>query len=501
MERAPVRGGQDAGLGPGDVPAAPAFAETHSALVCFVGDRAYKMKKPVDLGFLDFTTRDARETACHRELELNRRIAPDVYLGVADVVGPDGAPCEHLLVMRRMPAARRLSALLADEAGAAACVQAVARQVAAFHASVPAVDRPEDYGGVDAVRANWADNLAAISDFPEVIAPDDRAAVGALANAYLDGRGPLFRERMARGLVRDGHGDLLADDIFCLDDGPRILDCLDFSPRYRYADVLLDAAFLAMDIERLGRPELARSFLRAWTEFTDDHHPDSMVHHYIAYRAHVRAKVACLRVAQGLADAAATARHLHDLARRHLEAGAIRVVLVGGLPGTGKTTLANGLAEATGWAVLHSDEVRKELVGLGHHVDAGTDPGHGLYTDEMHDATYAELTRRAASLLGRGESVVLDATWTSRDRRELARHAAHATSSDLVELRCDAPAALAANRVEHRGPTASDATVEVIRHLAARADAWPDAVRVDTSTSPGDAVATALRHVGRWRTS
>jgi aminoglycoside phosphotransferase family enzyme/predicted kinase len=497
MGLAPERSGQDAGPGPGaGVPAAPAVAETHSALVVFVGDRAYKMKKPVDLGFLDFTTRSAREAACHRELELNRRLAPDVYLGVVDVVDEDGVPCDHLVVMRRMPKERRLSRLLADEAGAGPCVQAVARQVATFHASVPAVDRPEDYGGAAAVRANWDDNVAAIGDFPEVIDPDERDAVGALAHAYLDGRGPLFRARLDRGQVRDGHGDLLADDIFCLDDGPRILDCLDFSERYRYADILLDAAFLAMDIERLGRPELARAFLRAWTEFTDDRYPDSLAHHYVAYRAHVRAKVACLRAGQGLDEAAATARQLHGLAHRHLEAGAIRLVLVGGLPGTGKTTLARGLGDATGWSVLHSDETRKELAGMGHHADARAEPARGLYTDEQVSATYEELARRATVLLARGESVILDATWTIDDHRDVARRTARATSSTLVELRCEAPLDVATARVERRGPDASDAHRDVVRHLRSRTDPWPGAVAIDTTRGPHEVVATALRHVG-----
>ena len=482
-----------------DVAAAPGFAETHSAIVFFVGDRAYKVKKPVDLGFLDFTTLAARREACRRELELNRRLTPDVYLGVVDVTDPDGEPCEHMLAMRRMPEDRRLSRLVTEGHDAVSCVHAVARRVAAFHASVPPVDEPADYAGADAVRANWQDNLDVIRQYPEVITPDERMHVDAMAHRWLDGRGPLLRDRIDRGRVRDGHGDLLADDIFCLADGPRILDCLDFSARYRCADVLLDAAFLAMDLERLGRADLSRSFLAAWTEFSDDHHPEGLVHHYIAYRANVRTKVACLRVGQGLEDAADTARVLHDLSRRHLEAATVRLVLVGGLPGTGKTTLARGLAEATGWSVLHSDETRKDLAGLGHFDDAQADPAGGLYTDERVTATYAELARRATALLERGESVVLDATWSSSEHRELAGQAALATSSDLVALRCDAPADIAADRLERRGPDASDATVQVMRHLASRTDPWPDAVTVDTSRSPGDAVAAALRHVGRCR--
>jgi aminoglycoside phosphotransferase family enzyme len=140
----------------------------------------------------------------------------------------------------------------------------------------------------------------------------------------------------------------MADDIFCLDEGPAILDCLDFAERYRCGDVLLDAAFLVMDLERLGRPDLGRSFLDSWRGLLGERYPDSLAHHYIAYRAHVRAKVACLRAEQGLQRATATARQLHDLAERHLQAARIRLVLIGGAPGTGKTSLAQGLSDATG---------------------------------------------------------------------------------------------------------------------------------------------------------
>jgi hypothetical protein len=225
-------------------------------------------------------------------------------------------------------------------------------------------------------------------------------AVERLAHRYLDGRSRLFERRIAEGHIRDGHGDLLADDVFCLDDGPRILDCLEFDDRLRYGDVLLDVAFLAMDLECLGAPDLARRFLDWYTEFSGRPFPASLASHYVAYRAHVRAKVACLRHDQGVEDAADEARCLLDLAHRHLEEAAVRLVLVGGLPGTGKSTLARGLADARGWAVLRSDEVRKELTGLPAAVPASSAWGEGLYRPEMTAATYAELLRRASAALG-----------------------------------------------------------------------------------------------------
>lgn len=474
----------------------PATAETHSAVVVFLGDRAYKLKKPVDLGFLDFTTREARLEACRREYELNRRLAPDVYLGVTDVVDETGAPCDHLLVMRRMPPERRLSTLIRDGRDVTDDVRAIARRVGEFHLEAATVDDPGSYAGAAAVRANWDDNLATLRRFEEVIDAGEREHVGELAARYLDGRQPLLEARIAAGRVRDGHGDLLADDIFCLDDGPRILDCLDFSARYRCGDVLLDAAFLSMDLERQGRPELARSFLRWWAEATGEEHPTSLADHYIAYRAHVRAKVACLRAHQGLAGAADTARHLHALAARHLEAARVRLVLVGGAPGTGKSTLARGLAQATGWTLLRSDEVRKELAGLGHLADGSAPPGEGLYRPEAVADTYEELATRARGHLAGGEPVILDATWSSAAHREQAVRVAEETRSDLIALRCELPVEIAEQRLLARGADASDASVDVARQLATTADPWPQAVTVDTSAPPEEVVAAALGHVG-----
>jgi uncharacterized protein len=479
--------------------AAPAFAETHSAVVFFVGNRAYKLKKSVDLGFLDFTSLASRQQACQQELELNRRLSPDVYLGVAAIVDESGEPCEHLLVMRRMPDQRRLTQLIADGRDVSGDVQEIARQVGQFHLTADLVDSPADYAGIEAVKANWEDNLVTLRGFPDVVDPVSCEQVGDLARNYLSGRRQLLDERIRQGRIRDGHGDLLADDIFCLDDGPRILDCLDFSARYRVADVLLDAAFLAMDLERLGAPGSGAMFLDEWRGVTGDCYPASLAHHYIAYRAHVRAKVACLRVAQGMPTAAETARRCHDLAAHHLEAGRVRLVLVGGAPGTGKTTLAVGLAAATDARLLRSDEVRKELAGIGPLESAAAGPGEGLYTPAAIDAAYSELIRRATTLLSRGESVVLDATWSAGTHRESARRAASETSSDVVELRCHAPVEVAERRIAERGPDASDVTVEIVRRLTGTADAWPEAATVDTTVEPHRVVEHALGHLSGIR--
>jgi uncharacterized protein len=479
---------------------APAITETHISVLVALGDRVYKLKKPVSFGFLDFSAREARQRACHREVELNRRLAPDVYLGVADVVGEDGEVCDHLVVMRRMPASRRLSTLVRSGAPIDGELRDIARRLAVFHAAAPTGPEIATAARIDQVQAVWEANFAEVAPFVgRVLDRQTCDRVESLVRRYLSGRSSLFDHRIALGAARDGHGDVQAEDIFCLDDGPRILDCIEFDDRLRYGDVLADVAFLAMDLERLGAPAAATSFVHSYEELAGTTFPPSLLHHYIAARAHVRAKVACLRYGQGDTGAATVANELLDLARRHLEAARVRLVLVGGLPGTGKSTLAERLAGETGWMLLRSDEIRKDLAGVAHTPPAPVAPGEGLYGPELTAETYAELLDRAARALEQGESVVLDASWADARHRDAAASLARSTVSDLVELCCCAPADLAGQRIRARlarndGP--SDATPDVAAAMADRFDPWPASVAVDTAGALSSSVAVARRATG-----
>jgi uncharacterized protein len=459
-----------------------ALAETHSAVVFFAGDHAYKLKKPVRLGFLDFSTPEARARACARETELNRRFAPDVYLGVAEVRAPDGLVCDHLVVMRRMPGSRRLSALIGAGEPAGPVVRQVARILAGQHATASRTAQISEQGSRDATRRRWHDNIsqlrAAARD--DLVPGSEIDEAERLADRFLDGRRELYEARIQSGYVVDGHGDLLAADIFCLDDGPRILDCLDFDDRLRWLDGLDDAAFLAMDLEQLGRTDLAEQFTRWYSEYSGDPAPTALRHHYVAYRAIVRAKVACIRARQGELAAAAEGRRLLGAALKHLRAGAVTLVLVGGPPGTGKSTLAGGIADRLGFTVLSSDRIRKELAGLSPHQRMTSDYSGGIYTQAWTDRTYAEMISRAAALLALGESVVLDATWTSARQRQAAADAAGQAAADLVQLRCAIPRQLATSRIASRADSVSDATPAIAARLAAEQEPWPQAVLIET---------------------
>jgi aminoglycoside phosphotransferase family enzyme len=472
-----------------------AVAETHSATVVFIGDRAYKIKKPLDLGFSDFRTVEARRQICHREVELNRRLAPDVYLGVADVSGPDGDACHHMVVMRRMPTDRRLSALVSAGVPVRDELRETARLLATLHARSPRSPAADVQAGIDATRHRWNENTnALIREAGGFFDERTVALVHGLACRYLDGRQPLFDARIAHHRAVDGHGDLLADDIFLLDDGPRILDCIEFDDDLRLGDGLADVAFLAMDLERLGHPELAAAFVADYGELLGDTWPRSLLHHHIAYRAQVRAKVTALRAHQGHPEMAGEATALLDLAERHLELARVRLVLIGGLPGTGKSTLAAALAQRTDASVLRSDEVRKELAGCVGQA-AAAPFGAGIYDSDFTAATYRELLHRAGVALLLGESVIVDASWADEAWRAEARLMAAVSHSDVVELRCEASVEVANKRMLVRAATGtdpSDADSTIAAAMADRVAPWPQAVTVDTSAGIDAALKVSL---------
>ena len=471
------------------------IVETHISILFFLGDRVYKLKKAVRTGFLDWSTPERRHEACVLEVALNRRLAPDVYLGVWDVVDADGERRDALVVMRRLPSSRSLSRLVRQGADVRPGLRSLARQLAAFHAQCRHSPDVADAGRPEAVLRNWRDNCDEMAAFAVegLLDPDTLEAVGRLSESYLRAHSRLFERRLEAGRVRDGHGDLLADDIFLLDDGSRVLDCLEFDPRLRYGDVLADVAFLAMDLERLGAGVPAASFLSWYLEFSGDNWPASLAHHWIAYRALVRAKVACLRHHDGDAGAAAQASELLALCHRHLRRATVRLVLVGGLPGTGKTTTANGLADRLGWTLLGSDELR-------HQLEPPSGPGvsgyrEGLYRPEITAAVYRGLLDQTGRCLENGENVIVDASWTDSRWRQEAAAVANRHEAVLVEIECVAPSEVAERRIQNRsqdGVGLSDATPAIARHMAADANPWPTAHQLWCASGPQRALCSAL---------
>ncbi|MCZ7531050.1 MAG: AAA family ATPase [Acidimicrobiia bacterium] len=468
------------------------MAETHLSTVVLVGDRAYKVLKPVAFDFVDLSTLEARWAACEREVALNSRIAPDVYRGVATYRGPNSERAEPVIVMERMPAERSLERLAREGADVGECVHDIARTLAAFHAGADRSPGVVAHGRPEAVRAAWVGNVTELKhllgslDSEMLITLDETDALG---RRYLAGREALLERRIADGAVCDGHGDLLAADIYCLESGPEILDCLAFRDDFRAADVVCDVAFLTMDLERLGRPDLAHRLLDDYREFSGDTSPASLTEYYVSFRALIRSKVAVLRALAGDESAAREGHDLLNAAREHARRATVRLVLVGGLPGTGKSTLAAGLADDTGFVLLRSDVVRRELA-------RELSP---RYDDASKDAVYDEILDRASTLLAHGENVIVDASWTAERYRRQAETVGMNAKADVLAIRTDLDQEEAAERIGARMATGADesqATPQIAARLAHDADPWPEAHVLDTSGSRDDTRRSARTIIG-----
>ncbi len=467
--------------------------ETHISQLLFTSDRVYKLLKPVVTSFISFADADDRIAAARAEFELNRRFSPDVYLGTADVTENDRL-VDCMVVMRRLPDDRQLTRLLLNDEGAGIddCLRLTAKLVARIHADAPPLHGPQaEVASAGTIESLWEDNfetLAPLVDSVLDVAQYER--IRTRAGRYLAGRRTLLAERIDHGWVRAGHGDLRAEHVFCLDDGPRLIDALAFREDFRVSDVLNDIAFLAMDLHRVAGAGAAARLMQFYAEYEHERHPATLAHFYVAYRAHVRAKIAAIRLGQGDPAARRQLLEYHDLADQHLDVGQVRMILVGGGVGTGKSTVSEGLARRLGLTWLRTDEIRQTAGGT---VD---------YSDRGRDRVYEEMLSQAGRLLERGESVVLDATWSHERWRQQARELGRRLSVTTTELECRLPQARADERLLARrrhGHDPSEATIQVAHQLAAQFEPWSAARPVSTDRQVEKTVDDACRVVARPR--
>jgi aminoglycoside phosphotransferase family enzyme/predicted kinase len=506
--------------------AAVEVRQTHISVVFLAGDYVYKLKKPVAPGFLDFTTLDKRLHFCREEVRLNRRLAPDVYLGVVPVVPTadglriegEGEPVEWAVKMRRLPeAATLLDRVRRDEAGPE-LVAALARRVAAFHRAADANTRTAARGRFEVVAQNVRDVLArAAPCVGPVVSGPVFARTRELFDAHLARLRPLIESRAARGVPVDGHGDLHLDHVYCFPDRPAprdlcVIDCIEFSEQFRFLDPVADAAFAVMDLAFHGRRDLARHFAAAYLAATGDREGGELLAFYTAYRAAVRGMVDGLLTTETEVPVAereaavARGRGHWLLALGELEAVDRRpcLVLVGGLPGSGKSTLARGLADRTGFAVVRSDVVRKELANLPAHEPSPAGARPALYSAEATERTYAECLGRARNILRDGGRVIVDATFREEHARRRFLDLATASGVPVGVLVCEARPETVRARLAARTGDASDADWEVYTRAADRWEPPGPAVQrvlhvIPTDGTPADARARgldALRDLG-----
>ncbi|MBI2917018.1 MAG: AAA family ATPase [Chloroflexi bacterium] len=465
------------------------LVQTHLSLV-FVTERyAYKVKKPVNFGFVDYTTVERRRYFCRREVDLNRRLCPDMYLGVAAIyqdphgqlrlTEPDGEPpgtvVDYAVVMCRLPAQRMMDVLLAGGKVTEGMVAQIASCLARFHAEAETNEQIAVYGHPEAIGFNWEENFQQTKRyFGNTVFQEQFDAISAYAEGFLGGKRGLFLGRMERGRVRDGHGDLHSANV-CFGDNLYIYDCIEFNERFRYLDVASDVAFMAMDLDFYGRPDLSRAFAEQYIRESGDDEVAELLPFYKCYRAYVRGKVESFPLEDPLALPEARERACQRAGRyfrlahsytRRLERPT--VVITVGLIGTGKSTLARALAHRTGMEVVSSDEVRKRLQGLSADERRLEPFQGGIYSAEVSRLTYDEMFRQAGEVLAAGRSVLLDASFRRAEERARAVEVARAAGADFWAIECVASEATIRERLERRArdwPDASDARWELFPQI------------------------------------
>jgi aminoglycoside phosphotransferase family enzyme/predicted kinase len=484
--------------------------QTHISVVFLAGPYAYKIKKPVDTGFLDFRSLEDRRRFCAEEVRLNRRLAPSVYLGVVPVVhsGEDlriegqGEVVEWAVKMHRLPDEATLKSRIRDRSITVENIEHLARVVARFHARAETGEHIASFGRFEVVAGNARENYSqSASQVGSSVSAEVFTRLRALTEEWLARLRPLIAARAERGVPRDTHGDLHLDHVYLLPDHlppdePLIIDCIEFNERFRYADPVADMAFLYMDLVFQGRRDLAEAFSRAYIAESNDTEGQALLPFYSAYRAAVRAKVEGLKAEEPEvreADQTAARKQARGhwlLALSELEAPERRpcLILVGGLPGSGKSTLARGLSEQGGFSVIRSDVVRKELAG---------DTKEDIYSRQWTEKTYGECLLRAEALLFRGERVIIDATFRKEGSRRKFLEAARAWGVRGLLLIGRADPATVRARLAARVGDVSDADWAVYGILEASWDAlgtetWSSTRFIDTTGTKEEALDRAL---------
>jgi uncharacterized protein len=477
--------------------------ETHISWVLLTGEYAYKIKKPVDLKFLDFSTLGKRRFFCHEELRLNRRLAPQLYLEVVAITGsPEhprlggkGRPIEYAVKMKQFRSDALLAQLVDQNRLMPEQIDRLAETIASFHSRIDIATADDDYGLPRKTQATVENNFRTVVSLVQELNPGRAITPVEKARHWCRSEFARCRETMQQrkidGFIRDCHGDLHLDNIALLDGRPTPFDCIEFNEAFRWIDVISEIAFVVMDLEAKRHRSLAWRLLNRYLEITGDYAGLRLLRYYLVYRAMVRATVALIKLAQTAppqrGDSPLSARFQEYIELAHAYTQAARfdrplLIITHGFSGSGKSVLASRLAERLGAVRLRSDIERKRLAGYEPQARTGSRLHSGLYRREMNEITYRHLHDLAAQLLGERLPVIIDATFLKKQDRAACRQLARRHSSTFVILDVQAPAAMLRGRIVKRQQEQADpseAGLEVLDYQIDNHDPLEESERAD----------------------
>lgn len=439
------------------------LVQTQMSFIFLTGDYVYKVKKPVDLGYLDYTTLEKRQFFCHQEVELNRRLCPEIYLAVVPIVKEKGRlhfegkgkPIEYGVKMRQLPKERMLDVLLSANQVTSEMVTDIAQKLADFHPKAKTSPEISTYGEIEAIKRNTDENFNQTEKYIGIsISSQKYHHIKNYTDNFIQESTPLFHKRIKEDRIRDCHGDLHAAHI-CFTNGICIYDCIEFNDRFRYCDVASEIAFLAMDLDRYHRADLSRDFVSAYVRLSDDQGLLKLLNFYKCYRAYVRGKVESFKLDDPYIPETekkailTTAQGYFDLAYCYTRQRPLLFITTG-LVGTGKTTVAEALSQRLGLAIISSDVTRKKLAGIPLTEHRFEEIKGGIYSEDFTKRTYGEMFAEAEELLSKGQSVILDASFQRREDRLRAKGLADNLGADFLAMECVLGEETVKKRLEQR---------------------------------------------------
>jgi len=440
--------------------------ETHISKVFLTGDYVYKIKKPVNLEFLDFTTLEKRRYYCRQEVILNRRLTHNVYLDVVAITSKDGEyfmeglgnPVEYAVKMRQLPDNRSMVNLLKKTKIDKNNIEDLALILSNFYNQGPSSGQIHSSGAWKNIQANCEENFKqTMSSGGEMLDKRIFQIIQSATLSFLRRRKELFGNRSKSGKIRDCHGDLRTGHIYFVDDEIQIIDCIEFNDRFRYHDIASDIAFLAMDLDYEGFPQIDSYFLNAYVKYSKDQDVFVLIDFYKCYRAFVRCKVNCMRLQEGgLTEQnegkllKETMKYL-DLAYQYaVKFTRPTLWVVCGMPGSGKSTISRELSRVFGIKTFHSDVIRKELFGM-EPVDPSDVPFEdGIYSKNASGLTYGKLLLLAQDEIEKGNSVILDATYANEHHRDEVLRMASDNDVNIIFVECVLKEKLLKERLSNR---------------------------------------------------